>query len=126
MGALVEVRPAGNAAQHSRVAPARYRARRTHPRSAPRATQDAGRRRPAGVRAPRLAGPQRVSRGRRAHAVPPVALDTGLRLTDRGLAVAMALAVVVVIAAVVCIATTAVRVTAEPPGGGVVAASAAR
>lgn len=46
--------------------------------------------------------------------VPPAMLESDVRLTDRGLAVVMSLAIILIVVALVCITTTAVRVTAEP------------
>lgn len=46
--------------------------------------------------------------------VPPAVLESEVRLTDRGLAVVMILAIVLVVVALVCVTTTALRVTAEP------------
>lgn len=95
-------------------------------RFAPPATQRVGQRRPTGVRGPRLANPAQFDTRRPASVVPPAMVGAGMRLTDRGLAVAMAVTIALVIAAVVCIATTAARVTAEPAPGDVIAASVAR
>lgn len=83
-------------------------------RVAPPATQRMSQRRPGGVRGPRLNNPVRTERRGLPSGVPPAMVCTGTRLTDRGLAVAMALTIALVIAAVVCITTTAARVTAEP------------
>lgn len=46
--------------------------------------------------------------------VPPAMPESDVRLTNRGLAVAMSLTIVVMVVALMCVATTAVRVTAEP------------
>jgi hypothetical protein len=114
MSARVEVRPnrVAGAVQHMKVRPGRSRARRAHP-PVPfrRARRD--HRRPGEVRGPRGTGRRPVA-GRRRPIAPPMALETGSRLTERGLVVGMTLAVVLAIAAVLCIATTALRVTAEP------------
>lgn len=119
MSTAVKVRPRGaiRTVKPSRVAPARPTGRPGHAsRLAPPATQRPGGRRPAGVRGPRL-NRSGSSVGRRQ--VPPVALGDGIRLTDRGLALAMTVAVALVITAILCITTTAVRVTAEPASGSV-------
>lgn len=128
MKTLVKVRPNDGVKvrRDRRVRHTRQAARRDHhSRIAPPATQRLGQRRPGGVRGPQLVNPARIDRCREPSTVPPVNVGTGMRLTDRGLALAMALMTALVIAAVVCITTTAARVTAEPAGGGIVAASAA-
>lgn len=95
-------------------------------RPARAATQRRDHRRPAGVQGPALASGHRVRPQVRPPAAPPVTLETGVRLTDRGLAVAMTLAAVVMIAAMVCITATVLRVTAEPAESPLVAVVAAQ
>lgn len=113
MNALVHARLAKAAVRHGgpRVgqhAPTGRRAVRTTPQS--RMVQPVRPGRPVGVRGPAVARQELpVQR------IPPAALDLGVRLSDRGIALALGLATVLILAALVCIGSTALRVTSEPP-----------
>lgn len=81
---------------------------RTSP--AGRMVQPARRGHPAGVSGPAVA--RQVTRGSR---IPPAALEIGVRLSDRGIALVLGLTTVLVVAALMCIGWTAVRVTSDNP-----------
>ncbi|MDO5500012.1 MAG: hypothetical protein Q4F67_10070 [Propionibacteriaceae bacterium] len=99
---------------------------RRRPRPAPtgRMAQPVRAGHPVGVRGPEVAERWVPAPAARVRSVPPPALEVGVRLTDRGVAVVMGVAVVLMILALFCIGTTALRVTAEP-GPGVTASGAA-
>lgn len=131
MSTLVKVQPGRgrSAVKQRRATVRRPSGRRTRPTLlAPPATQSVSQRRPGGVRGPRLINPAQSDGSRRVRSGPSRAsgMDAGVRLTDLGLAWAMAVTIALVIAAVVCITTTAARVTAEPQGVGVTAVSGVR
>lgn len=113
MKALVDVRLAGAAVRHGgpRIGPHAPTIRRRVLTAPPgRRVQPARPGRAVGVRAPAVARPEL-----RAPRVPPAALELGVRLSDRGIALVLGLATVLIIAALVCIGSTALRVTSEPP-----------
>lgn len=65
--------------------------------------------RPVGVRGPGLARAEQVR-----SVVPPADIALTMRLSDRGLALALGVVMVLMVAALVCIGSTAWRVTSEP------------
>lgn len=115
MNALVDVRLAEGAVRPRKGCGQRTGPGRRRPRTAPtgRMTQPARLGRPLGVRAPRVR--PRTSRALRN--APPAALELGVRLSDRGIALALGLILTLVVAALVCIGSTALRVTADPSPG---------
>lgn len=122
---VIQLRPE---ATEVRPRPTRAPVRRRVP-SAPtrRMTQPIRGRRPMGVRGPEVAhgAPAPLVR-RRPGMVPPADLATGVRLTDRGLALAMGLTAILIVAALFCIGATALRVTADPAAATATSAAVAR
>ena len=92
------------------------RRRQQRVKVAPRAVAQQPRRGsgPRGVRGPAVSGPAIRGGGNPTRSGAAQISSQPVVLTDRGIALAMALIVALVVAALFCITTTALRVTAEP------------
>lgn len=112
MSALVDVRLAEVAVRRgaSRVGqPTATGRRRVRTAPAGRMVQPTRPGRPVGV-----PGPAVSRQELRGSQTPPAALEIGVHLSDRGIALVLALASVLIVAALVCIGSTALRVTSDP------------